>query len=73
MGAATNPTRPVRSSMGNRKPRSLWDEVRALMGWSEEEDEEGEQAQDPALLFHLLFTVPLVITVFASVRRMVAG
>ena len=59
--------------MGNRNPRGLWDEVRAFMGWTDEEDEEGEQAQDPALLFHLLFTVPLAITVFASVRRMVAG
>lgn len=59
--------------MRNRnKPKGLWDEVRAFMGWVEEDDEEGEQAQDPALLFHLLFTVPMVITVFATMRRMVA-
>ena len=51
----------------------MWlDEVRAFMGWVEEDDDEGEQAQDPALMFHLLFTVPLVITVFAMMRRMVA-
>ena len=58
--------------MRNRNPRGLWDEVRAFMGWTDEEDEEGEQAQDPALPFDSLFTVPLAITVFASVGRMVA-
>ncbi len=58
--------------MRNRNPKGLWDEVRAFMGWVEEDDDEGEQAQDPALLFHLLFTVPLVFTVFAMMRRMVA-
>ena len=58
--------------MRNRNPKSLWEEVRAFMGWVDDDDEEGEQAQDPALLFHLLFTVPLVITVFATTRRMIA-
>ena len=59
--------------MRNRNPKSLWEEVRAFMGWvDDDDDEEGEQAQDPALLFHLLFTVPLVITVFATTRRMIA-
>lgn len=58
--------------MRNRNPKGLWDEVRAFMGWIDEDDEEGEQAQDPAFLFHLLFTVPLAIALFASVRRMVA-
>ncbi len=58
--------------MRNRNPKGLWDEVRAFMGWIDEDDEEGEQAQDPAFLFHLLFTVPLAIALFATVRRMVA-
>ena len=58
--------------MRNRNPKSLWDELRSFMGWVDDDDEEGEQAQDPALLFHLLFTVPLVITVLATTRRMLA-
>ena len=58
--------------MGNRNPKSLWDELRAFIGWVDDDDDEGEHAQDPGLLFHLLFTVPLVITVFATTRRMFA-
>jgi hypothetical protein len=58
--------------MRNRNPKSLWDELRSFMGWVDDDEEEGEQAQDPALLFHLLFTVPLVITVLATTRRMLA-
>lgn len=58
--------------MANRNPKSLWDELRSFMGWVDEDDDEGEQAQDPALLFHLLFTVPLVITMLATTRRMLA-
>jgi hypothetical protein len=57
--------------MRNRDPKSLWDEVRAFLGWADE-DEEGEQAQDPALLFHLLFTVPLVVAIVSASRRLAA-
>ena len=59
--------------MRNRHPRNLWEELRAFIGIPDDDDDEGEQAQDPALLFHLLFTVPLVITVFATARRMLAS
>ena len=58
--------------MRDRNPKTLWEELRAFIGFVDEDDDEGEQAQDPALLFHLLFTVPLVITVFATMRRMAA-
>ncbi|HUP97719.1 MAG TPA: hypothetical protein VM073_07255 [Usitatibacter sp.] len=58
--------------MRNRNPKSLWDELRSFMGWSDKDDDEGEQAQDPALLFHLLFTVPLVVAIFCASRRLLA-
>ena len=59
-------------SMRRRKPRTLWDELRAMLRGQPDDDEEGEQAQDPALLFHALFTVPLVIALFTAFRRLVA-
>lgn len=47
------------------RPKSLWDELlRAFHGWMDEQDD--EQTQDPALVFHLLFTVPLVLGIFAA-------
>ena len=52
-------------------PKSLWDElVRAFHGWMDGDDEEeGEQAQDPAFMFHLLFTVPLLLGLYAMMTR----
>jgi hypothetical protein len=51
-------------------PKSLWDElVRAFHGWMDQEDEEGEKAQDPAFMFHLLFTVPLLLGLYAMMTR----
>jgi hypothetical protein len=59
--------------MRDRNPKTLWEELRAFIGFApDEDDDEGEQAQDPALLFHLLFTVPLVITVMTMMRRLAA-
>jgi hypothetical protein len=59
--------------MNPKKPSSLWDDVRAaIRGWiggSGDDDEEGEQAQDPGLLFHALFTAPMVIMLIALGRR----
>ena len=53
-----------------RKPKTLWEEVRAaLRGWLGSDDEEGEKAEDPALLFHALFTAPLVILLLALAAR----
>ena len=46
-------------------PKSLWDElVRAFHGWMGNEDEEGEKAQDPTFMFHMLFTVPLLLGLY---------
>jgi hypothetical protein len=59
----------ISSSMRQGNPKGFWDGLRAFIGWSEDK-ERREQAQDPALLFHLLFTVPLGITTVASVRRL---
>ena len=54
-----------------REPKSLWHElVRAFQGWMDgHEDEEGEKAQDPGLLFHLLFTAPLLLGLYAMMTR----
>jgi len=58
--------------MRHRKPKTLWGEVRAALGFPEPDDDEGEKAQDPAFLFHLLFTVPLLISLISAARRMAA-
>ena len=58
--------------MRHRKPRTLWGEVRAALGFPERDDDEGEKAQNPAVLFHLLFTVPLLISIISAARRMAA-
>ncbi len=57
--------------MRDWKPKTLWDELlRTVQGWMQpEEDEEGEKAQDPSLMFHLLFTVPLVLGLYAMARH----
>ena len=57
--------------MRRRKPKTIWDELRSVLeGRPDDDDDEGEQAQDPALLFHALFTVPLVISLFVALRRL---
>ena len=57
--------------MSDRKPKSLWDElVEAFMGTSDDDDD--EQARDPSLLVHLMYTAPIVIAVFALMRRHVS-
>lgn len=54
--------------MRDWNPKSLWDELRrTLQGWIDEEDE--EQSADPTLLFHLLFTAPLIIGILVMVKR----
>ena len=59
--------------MRKRKPRTLWDDLRDVLNGRPDDDDEGEQAQDPALLFHALFTVPLVIALFSAFRRLMAA
>jgi hypothetical protein len=56
--------------MRRRKPKTLWSEVRSALGFPDSDDDEGEKARDPALLFHLLFTVPLVISLLLASRRL---
>ncbi len=52
-------------------PKVLWEEVkRALRGWSEDdESESGEHSSDPTLLFHLMFTAPMVLGLLLMARR----
>lgn len=56
-----------------RKPKTIWDELRAVLDGRPDDDDEGEQAQDPALIFHALFTVPLVIALFVAFRRLMGA
>ena len=56
--------------MRRRKPKTIWDELRSVLEGRPDDDDEGEQAQDPALIFHALFTVPMVIAIFAVFRRL---
>lgn len=53
--------------MRDWNPKSLWDELRrAFQGWM---DEDEEQSTDPTLMFHLMFTAPLIIGILAMVKR----
>ena len=55
--------------MSDRHP-SLWDELRrALAHWMErDDDDDREQAGDPTLHYHLLFTAPLLIAVLMMLQ-----
>jgi hypothetical protein len=58
--------------MRERNLKALWEElVQAFHGWMDQhdDDDEGEQAQDPSLVFHLLFTAPLLLGLFAMMTR----
>jgi hypothetical protein len=57
--------------MPDWNPKHLWNELRRRIDdWMvRDEDGEGEQADDPTLLFHLCFTAPMVIGVLAMMRR----
>ena len=49
-------------------PKGLWDELkRTFEGWTNDDD---EQSSDPTLVFHLLFTAPLLIGLLAMVHRL---
>ena len=54
-----------------QKPKSLWDELRRVFhGWMEDDDgDQREQASDPSFVFHLLFTAPLLLGLFAMMTR----
>lgn len=54
--------------MSNWNPKGLWDELKRTFGGASDDDE--EQSSDPTLLFHLMFTAPLLIGILAMVRRL---
>ena len=55
--------------MSHRDPKSLWDELmRALRGRGDDDDD--RSAVDPNVVFHLLFTLPLLIGLLATARRL---
>lgn len=57
--------------MRDWKPKALWDEVRrTVRDWMERDDDEGEKAQDPSFMFHVLFTVPLLLGLYAMMTMM---
>ena len=57
--------------MRDWKPKSLWDELRrALHGWmKDDEGEQREQASDPSLMFHMIFTAPVLLGLFVMMTR----
>ena len=57
--------------MADWNPKDFWNELRqAIDDWMVgDRDGEGEQADDPALLFHLAFTAPLLIAAIALARH----
>lgn len=51
--------------MSDWNPKSLWDElVQTFKGWTDD-DEDDEQARDPGVMYHLMYTAPLLLAVFA--------
>jgi hypothetical protein len=51
-------------------PKGLWDRLeRAVRDWMDPGADEERDTEDPALLFHLCITMPLLIMVAALVRR----
>jgi hypothetical protein len=59
----------LEKAMRDWKPKSLWDELRrAFHGWMEDDEgEQREQASDPSLMFHLVFTAPLLLGLYAMI------
>jgi hypothetical protein len=54
--------------MSQWDPKSLWDELKRTFRWSSDDDE--EQSTDPTLLFHMIFTAPILIGLLAMVRKL---
>lgn len=50
-------------------PKTMWQRVqRSVRDWMEPEEAEAEP--DPSLVFHLTFTMPLVIGVLVALRQL---
>ncbi|HET7728742.1 MAG TPA: hypothetical protein VFK48_01800 [Usitatibacter sp.] len=59
--------------MKRSEPKGLWEEIRsAFSQWldGDPSDAEEEASDDPSMMFHLLFTMPLIIGILVTVRRL---
>ena len=62
-----NPRRFLEWGMDPWNPKAMWRRVqRSVRDWMEPEDVE----PDPSVLFHLTFTMPLVIGVLLALRQL---
>lgn len=53
--------------MSHWNPKSLWDEfIKTLTGTDEERR---DRSVDPSLLFHMMFTAPLLLGLLLMVKR----
>ena len=51
-------------------PKALWNEVkRAFSGTEDDDRQSDEQSGDPTLLFHMMFTAPLLLGLIMMARR----
>ena len=51
--------------------KAVWDEIKRTLGSPDEADDDSsdEQSSDPTLLFHLMFTAPLLLGLLMMARR----
>ena len=50
--------------------KAVWDEIKRTLGSGERDDDSSEdQSSDPTLLFHLMFTAPLLLGLLMMARR----
>ena len=49
--------------------KALWAELKRTLGGEPDDDGEGEQSSDPTLLYHLMFTAPLLLGLLLAMRR----
>ena len=57
--------------MKDWNPKALWDELVRTLSGTEDDDRksDGEQSSDPTLLFHLMFTAPLLLGLLMMAKR----
>jgi hypothetical protein len=57
----------LENNMRDRKARALWQKLRrAVRGWIDGDHDAG----DPAFMFHLLITAPLLVGLLATLTRL---
>jgi hypothetical protein len=54
--------------MSDWNPKGLWDELKRTFQGASDDDE--EQSGDPTLLYHMMFTAPLLIGLLAMIRKL---